>query len=146
MIEKKESNAIPIENQLGLVLSKEAKSYLASLSMPNTDHISMTSIFSQTISSINASDNIFIAPANGWIAVIVNQSTAKGGLLAGYLYNDGNIGEWFRIGTFGTWRCTDRLFAPMTKGAKFYLRKESASDPNPILWDSYFIYAKGEVE
>ena len=145
MIEKKESNAIPIENQLGLILSKEAKSYLASLSMPNIYGKTLHDIFSSNITSTVATDNIFEAPANGYISVII----ISGGILAGYYYEDTSefsVNEFFRIGTFGTWSMTDRFMVPIQKGQKFYIRKEDVSDPNAVLHNSYFIYAKGEVE
>ena len=146
MIKKKESDAIPIENQLGLILSKEAKSYLASLSMPNIYGKKLYNIFSSNITSTVVTDNIFEAPANGYICVIIT----SGGILAGYYYEDNPevylIDEFFRIGTFGTWSMTDRFMAPIQKGQKFYIRKEMASNPNAVLHSSYFIYAKGEVE
>ena len=72
MIKKKESDAIPIENQLGLILSKEAKSYLASLSMPGDKYIDL---------ELKHTGSIYVAPANGYFSIKKVQgynSTANG--------------------------------------------------------------------
>ena len=138
MIKKKESDAIPIENQLGLVLSKEAKSYLASLSMPSDKYIS--DIFEATVTNIVGPDNIFIAPANGYISVIVRNFSS---ILGGYM-RDGHAFELFRIGRQSGDENADRFLAPISKNDQFYIRKGDSSSDGTI--NSYFIYAKGEVE
>lgn len=132
MIEKKESNAIPIENQLGLILSKEAKSYLASLSMPSDKYIDL---------ELKASGSVYIAPANGYFSY-----RAKGMNMNMDVVSEDNVvllGSEIQPVTTQTY---NTVYVPVQKDQKMVLSYVASGSGGGVTDFFRFIYAKGEVE
>ena len=132
MIEKKESNAIPIENQLGLTLSKEAKSYLASLSMPSDKYIDL---------ELKPSGSIYIAPANGYFSY-----RARGMNMNMDVFSEDNVvllGNEIQPSTPQTY---NTVYVPVQKDQKMALSYGASGSGGGVTDFFRFTYAKGEVE
>lgn len=137
MIEKKETNATPLDKSQPLLnidldlLSKEAKSYLASLSMPSDKYIDL---------ELKASGSTYIAPANGYFSY-----RARGMNMNMDVISEDNVvllGNEIQPATPQTY---NTVYVPVQKDQKMVLSYGASGSGGGVTDFLRFIYAQGEI-